>query len=159
MRSGTRVDASHIFRRRAYPFGLLALFVAAAGCDVNPYDASQRPTVSVTQISTSPFVVITWQPSGAQLVRVYRGPVAGDGYGESLWWSIAAASGNSLVSGVPYGDESPSGGSTDVPAKPLVPGERYTVEVTRRDPKGSGDGFTNTKNRYVGTATFTYVVP
>jgi len=155
----TLSTASHISNRRAHLFRLLALATAATACDVNPYDASQRPTVAVTPINTSPFVVISWQPSGAQLVRVYRGSVAGDGYGESLMWSIAANGDNSLVSGVPYGDGSPSGGSTDVPAKPLVHGERYTVEVTRRDPKGSGGGFTNTGNRYVGTATFTHTVP
>jgi hypothetical protein len=36
-----------------------------------------------------------------------------------------------------------------------VPGEVYPAQVTRQDPKGSGDGFTNTRNRYVGTVTFT----
>ncbi len=152
-------SASQLSRRRAHVLGLLALVFVSAACDRNPYDASQRPTVAVRSISTSPFVVITWQPAGAQLVRVYRGLVAGDGYGESLTWSVAADAGNSLVSGLSYGDASPSGGYTDIAAKPLVPGERYTVEVTRRDPKGSGDGFTNTSNRYVGTATFTHSVP
>lgn len=155
----TLVNAAHLPRRRAPLFGLLALCFVAAACDTNPYDASQRPMVIVTPVSTSPFVEISWQPAGAQLVRVYRGTVVGDGYGESLMWSIAANGSNSLVSAVSYGDASPTGGTTDVAAKPLVRGERYTVEVTRRDPKGSGDGFTNTKNRYVGTATFTYAAP
>lgn len=140
-------------------FTLLSLLTLTTACDANPYDASQRPTVSVTSTPDAPFVRIVWQPDGAQLVRVYRGSVAGDGYGESLMWSIAASTGNSLSSGVAYGDPSPRGGSTDVPARALLAGERYTVEVTRRDPKGSGDGFTNTNNRYVGTATFTHTVP
>jgi hypothetical protein len=61
------------------------------------------------------------------------------------------------VSGVPYG-VSPAGGTTDFAARPLVAGETYTAQVTRQDPKGSGDGFTNTANRYVGTATFTITV-
>ena len=123
-----------------------------AACDSNPYDATQRPRVSVV---TAAVPVISWTPQGAQLVRVYRGVVAGDGYGASLWWSIAATSKNSLQSGIAYGATSPAGGTTDVAAKALVPGEQFTVEVTRADPKGKGDGFTGTSNRYVGTVTFT----
>ena len=129
----------------------LTLVVLAAACDSNPYDDSQRPRVSVV---AAPTPAISWQPDGAQLVRVYRGTVAGDGYGPDLWWSIAATSRNSLVSGVTYGSASPAGGTVEVAAKPLVPGQSYTVEVTRADPKGKGEGFTNTSNRYVGTATF-----
>lgn len=146
-------------RWRSVALPLFGVFALASACTANPYDPSQKPVVAANTTSTAPHLTITWQPAGAQLVRVYRGSVAGDGYGESLMWSIAANSSNSLASGVLYGHASPSGGTTDVAAKPLVPGERYTIEVTRRDPKGSGDGFTNTRNRYVGTATFTYVVP
>ena len=42
-----------------------------------------------------------------------------------------------------------------MPPTQLVGGQVYTAQVTRLDPKGTGDGFTNTGNRYVGTATFT----
>jgi len=138
-----------VLSRRGVPW----LLIAAAACDINPYDPAQRPRVTVTQVAGgSP--VIGWEPAGAQLVRVYRGPVAGDGYGDRLVWSIAANARNGLVSGVAYG-AAPSGGTTDVEARPLVAGEIYTAQVTRHDPKASGDGFTNTANRYVGTATFT----
>lgn len=130
------------------------LVVLGAACDVNPYDPAQQPRVTVTQVAPGPAVTIEWQPAGAQLVRVYRGSAAGDGYGDSLVWSIAAVTKNSLPSRVTYG-ATPTGGTADVAAKPLVAGETYTAQVTRHDPKGSGDGFTNTANRYVGTATFT----
>jgi hypothetical protein len=133
---------------------ILAALVAGA-CDVNPYDATQEPRVTVTQGAAESTVTIGWQPDGAQLVRVYRGGVAGDGYGEALQWSIVAEGENSLRSAVRYGEE-PLGGATDVPPRPLVAGQTYTVEVTRRDPRGSGDGFTNTRNRYVGVAVFTF---
>jgi len=139
---------------------MLATAWAASGCDANPFDPTQQPQVVVTAgAGRSSTVVVSWQPAGAQLVRVYRGATAGDGYTPGLVWSIAATSANSLTSGVIYGTASPTGGQTDVPAKALVPGETYTVQVTRRDPKGSGDGFTNTKNSYIGTASFIVPVP
>lgn len=130
---------------------VLACALAVVGCDVNPYDASQRPVVAITIGGVGAPVRIAWQPAGAQLVRVY----AGNGDPGTLVWSVSAAGVNTLVSGLDYGDVSPAGGSTDVPAQPLTAGGTYTVEVTRRDPKGSGDGFTNTSNRYVGTVRFT----
>lgn len=37
----------------------------------------------------------------------------------------------------------------------LEPGKTYTVTIQREDPPGSGDGFTNTRHRYVGKQTFT----
>jgi hypothetical protein len=131
---------------------VLAMFAAA--CDRNPYDPAQQPRVTVAPVDGGATIAIEWQPDGAQLVRVYRGTVAGDGYTDQLMWSLAATSRNSLASGVRYGAV-PGGSTTDVAAKPLATGEVYTVQVTRQDPKGSGDGFTNTSNRYVGTATFT----
>lgn len=133
---------------------LLAVLVAAAACSVNPRDASQEPRIAVRVDSAG--VHIMWQPEGAQLVRVYRGARAGDGYGDSLMWSVAANTKNSLRSGLMYG-ELPTGGMTDVPAKPLVYFRTYTIEVTRADPKASGDGFTGTSNRYVGTSQLRYL--
>jgi len=129
------------------------LLLLAAACDTNPFDAAQQPRVTIAPgPGASPG--IAWEPSGAQLVRVYRGAVAGDGYGDDLMWSVAAATRNGITSPVQYGVV-PSGGVTDVAPKLLVAGETYTAQVTRLDPKGSGDGFTNTGNRYVGSATFT----
>ncbi len=138
----------------------LTLALGAASCDANPFDAAQQPQVAVAAgAGKSSTVVISWIPAGAQLVRVYRGATAGDGYSPNLMWSIAATSANSLKTGVIYGTTTPVGGQTDAPAKPLVPGEVYTVQVTRSDPKGGGDGFTNTKNQYIGTASFVLPVP
>jgi hypothetical protein len=131
--------------------GALACVFTVVSCDVNPYDASQRPAVTVTVGGAEAPVRIGWQPAGAQVVRVYTGT---EDTG-ALVWSVSATGANTLVSGLAYGEASPAGGATDVPAQPLTAGATYTVEVIRRDPKGSGDGFTNTSNRYVGTARFT----
>ena len=125
-----------------------------AGCG-NSFDKTQVPTITVTPVIALPLVRIAWTPAGAALVRVYKGTQAGSGYGDALVWSIAASGRNSLQPGVEYGTTIPVGGFTDVAAKPLTPGQPYTVEVTRADPRGTGDGFTNTSNRYVGTRTFT----
>ncbi len=131
---------------------LLALAVLPA-CDSHPYDAAEKPAVRVTADARGP--VVSWTPSGAMLLRVYAGAVAGDGYGPALVWSVASADGaNGIAGPVVYGTL-PAGAAVDVAARPLVAGQAYTAEVTRRDPNGSGDGFTNTRRRYVGTATFT----
>lgn len=132
---------------------LVVAVACLAACDVNPFDPAQQPvvTVSVADGATR----IDWTPSGAQLVRVWRGAAPGDGYGEALMWSVGASDyRNSLMSPLTVGVV-PSGAQEDWPLRALVPGAVYTAEVTRRDPRGRGDGFTNTGNRYVGTATFT----
>jgi hypothetical protein len=159
LQAGASGPTRRFLRRRQYAV-LLGAACASSACDANPFDPTQQPQVVVTAGSgKSSTVVISWQPAGAQLVRVYRGATAGDGYSASLMWSIAATSANSLTTGVIYGTTTPIGGQTDAPSKPLIPGEVYTVQVTRSDPKGSGDGFTNTKNSYIGTASFALPVP
>lgn len=141
---------------RRQRFARIAPVVACVmlACDSNPFDTAQVPQITVTPVVAIPVVRFTWQPAGAQLLRVYRGGAAGDGYTDALVWSIAATGNNTLVSGLEYGDKVLQGGTTDVPSKPMIPGQTYTVEVTRRDPKGTGDGFTNTSNRYVASKTF-----
>lgn len=137
-------------------FALAATAILAIACDVNPFDRTQVPRITVTPVIAAPLVVIAWTPTGANLVRVYKGTTAGQGYGEALVWSIAATSGNSLMSSVEYGTSAALvGATTDVAAKPLILGQPYTVEVSRTDPKGTGSGFTSTGNRYVSTQTFT----
>mgnify|MGYP000712038695 CR=1 FL=1 len=137
-------------RLRAVPLVACLLL----GCDSNPFDAAQVPQITVTPVVALPVVRFSWQPAGAQQLRVYRGGAAGDGYSDALVWSIVATGSNTLVSGLEYGDKVLQGGTTDVASKPMIRGQTYTVEITRRDPKGKGDGFTNTSNRYVNTKTF-----
>ena len=150
---GPHATATAVSRRtllRGVP--LIACFLFA--CDSNPFDAAQVPQITVTPVIAIPVVRFAWQPAGAQQLRVYRGATAGDGYTDALVWSIVATGSNTLVSGLEYGDKVLQGGTTDVASKPMVPGQTYTVEVTRRDPRATGDGFTNTSNRYVNTRTF-----
>ena len=138
---------------RACPaLAVLALAALGAGCDSHPYDASQKPVVTVSAASGT--AAIAWSPAGAQLVRIYRGATAGDGYGPSLVWSVASTGGANGIAGPVTVGTVPPGAALDGPAQPLVAGETYTAEVTRADPKGSGDGFTGTRRRYAGTATF-----
>ena len=68
----------------------LALAAVAMACDANPFDASQVPKITVTPVVALPLVLITYEPQGAALIRVYRGTAAGQGYGPDLWWSIAS---------------------------------------------------------------------
>lgn len=132
---------------------LVVAVACLAACDANPFDPAQQPVVSVSVADGAPR--IAWAPDGAQLVRVWRGAQAGDGYSEALMWSIGATDGrNGIAAPVTVGVVPPSA-QEDWPLRSLVPGAVYTAEVTRRDPRGRGDGFTNTGNRYVGTATFT----
>lgn len=131
-------------------FTLVLAGLALAGCDSNPFDPAQVPVVTVRGGAPPE---IAWTPGDAQIVRVYRGTTAGDGYTPDLVWDVAAGSGsNGLTSPIRYGV--PPAGSQASAATPLVAGQPYTVWVLRDDTRGSGDGFTNTRNRYTGTATF-----
>jgi len=128
---------------------LLPVF-ALTGCSVNPEDLAQVPTVKVT---TRPALQFSWTPDGADLIRVYEGKTAGDGYGPTMVWSIASSTPNGLKSPVEYGTP-PKGATEDWPVKELVGGQTYTVVVHRDDPKGTGEGFTNTSNVYKGEQNF-----
>ena len=96
--------------------------------------------------------MITWTPPDAYELNVYAGEENGNGFG--VLWPARMSGGfeNSLQSPVTYGV--PPQGSEVRPADPLEPGQTYTVSIFRKDPRGSGDGFTNTRHRYVGTLTF-----
>lgn len=152
------VAASSFFRRNSLGRSRLTWAVLASlalACDSNPYDPRQVPQIRVLPVLALPVVSFSWLPEGAGLLRVYRGSQAGDGYTPDLVWSIVATGKNSLASGVVYGTTALTGGTTDVAAQPLVPGVPYTVQISRQDPKGKGDSFMNTNNRYVNTQTFT----
>ena len=85
-------------------------------------------------------------------MNVYAGEKDGDGFG-SIWY--AAGSGgylNLLHSPVTYGV--PPANAEVAAAPPLEAGKTYTVSILRKDEKGSGEGFSNTRHRYVGTHTF-----
>lgn len=125
------------------------------GCSGDSYDAAEIPRITVTPVVAAPLVRIAWTPAGASQVRVYKGTVAfDDGSGGLLMWSVTSSAKNSLVSGIEYGDNPPAGGATDVVAKPLVGGQSYTVQVSRRDPKDPKDGLNGVEYRYTNTITF-----
>jgi hypothetical protein len=133
---------------------LLVLFVCASlilsGCaGWHPYDESQVPIITVGP-GLQP--VISWTPSEAYELHVYEGTEDGDGFG--VLWTAKMGGGyeNSLLSPVTYG-VAPEGADL-APAPPLEEGKGYTITVTRKDPKGEGEGFSNTRHRYVGKLTF-----
>jgi len=123
------------------------LIVGCAG--MHGFDESQVPAVDV---GTGTRPVISWTPVEAYELNVYEGTKDGNGFG--VIWTARGAGGyeNNLRSPVTYGV--PPAGSEVRGAPPLEPGKTYTISVTRKDPKGEGDGFTNTRHRYVGTKTF-----
>ena len=96
--------------------------------------------------------VISFTPDTAYNLSVYEGSEDGDGFGV-IWHATGPGSfENNLRSPVTYGI--PPEGTEGIEAPPLEPGKTYTVSIFRKDPKGSGDSFTNTHHRYVGIKTF-----
>lgn len=134
-------------------FAPLVCSVLVTSCSDDSFDRSQVPRITVTPVVALPLVRFSWEPAGAQELRVYRGTVA-DGNAGNLMWSITATGTNTLASGVEYGDEPPRGGTTSLAARQLVPGQPYTVQVSRRDPSGAVAGPTGTPNRYAAVQTF-----
>ena len=129
--------------------GVLLLVVALIAASCNPFDRTQVPVVTVGK-GLRP--EISWVPSPAYTLTVYEGPKDGDGFGAA--WSASGSGGyaNLLNSPVTYGV--PPANSEVAAAPPLQEGKTYTVVVVRKDEKGTGEGFSNTRNRYAGTLTF-----
>ncbi len=129
---------------------LLAL-LALAACDVNPFDASQVPTV---RVDAGDPPVFSWTPDGARSVQVFEGAGVTDALdGDQVWAVYALDGANGLRGPVTYGVV-PTGAEENVAPRALVAGQPYTVYVRREDPRGTGDGFTNTRNEYSDAATF-----
>lgn len=112
------------------------------------YDPKEQPVVKV---SSGLRPEISWEPSNAWRIQVYKGPYDGDGF--SVLWSCSANRyANEMNSPVVYGE--PPADAFGKSAPPLEEGHVYTIIVDRHDDKGSGSGFTNTRKRYMGTITF-----
>lgn len=134
-------------RRLGVAVALLGAVLVAAAC--NRFDRSQVPRVTVGK-GLRP--EISWTPSPVYQLEVYEGPEDRNRIGKL--WTVAGSGGyeNRLSSPVTYGV--PPAGSDYAGAPPLVAGRTYSVTVTRKDEKGGGEGFFNTRNRYVGVHTF-----
>lgn len=126
----------------------LLLIVGCAG--MHGFDERQVPVVNVGP-GLQP--VISWTPVEAYELNMYEGTKDGDGFGV-IWTARGGGDYDNLLrSPVTYGV--PPVGSEMRGAPPLESGKTYTVTVVRKDPKGGGDGFTNTRHRYIGMKTFT----
>jgi hypothetical protein len=137
-------------RRSARQFALpclLAVLLTTTSC--HRFDKRQVPVVTVSR-GLRP--AIAWTPSPAYMLSVYEGEQDGDGLG--VIWSATGSGGyeNRLQSPVIFGV--PPENSEVAGAPPLEPGRTYTVTVFRKDERGSGEGFSNTRHRYVGVLTF-----
>ncbi|MEX1993764.1 MAG: hypothetical protein WD929_03795 [Steroidobacteraceae bacterium] len=124
----------------------------------NPFDDNQVPVIAVGP-GLRP--VISFTPSPAYELRVYPGDQDGDrsdfiarqGLVLPAWYASGSSHyENALHSKVTYGVPPP--GSEVAAAPPLTAGANYTVTVLRKDEQGGGEGFSNTRHRYVGTHTF-----
>ncbi len=125
----------------------LLLLVGCAG--MHGFDESQVPVVTV---GSGVRPVISWTPAAAYELNLYEGSKDGDGIG-AIWTARGGAGyENNLRSPVTYGV--PPAGSEMRDAPPLIAGRTYTVTVFRKDPKGEGEGFFNTRRRYIGSKTF-----
>jgi hypothetical protein len=134
---------------------LPACVVVLLACDSNAYDATQVPKITIAPVIALPVVKISWEPAGAQTLRVFKGTQA-TGAADLLMWSITGSGKNSLVSGIEYGNTVIPGGAVDLAAKPLIAGQPYTVQVGRVDPKGGASGgLTASGARYQNSQTFT----
>jgi hypothetical protein len=138
-------------RQRLASIGMLmaAGLLLAACAGLHLYDKSQEPVITV---GSGLRPVITWTPAEAYELNVYEGSEDGNGFG--VTWTVRGGGdfANNLRSPVTYGVPPP--GSEMREAPPLEPGKTYTVSIYRKDPKGGGDGFTETGHRYVSTKTF-----
>lgn len=144
---------------RPYSFAIaiaIAILLLLSAC--NPFEESEVPVISVGN-GLRP--TIAWTPAAAYELRVYAGDKDGDrsdvieqqGVVPPVWYASGPGGyENALRSPVTYGV--PPAGSEVAAADPLTAGATYTVTVFRKDERGRGEGFTNTRHRYVGTLTF-----
>ena len=145
---GCRRHVQCLFKGRGAHLFMLAFgFIASASC--NRFDHTQVPQIDVGK-GLRP--EISWTPSPAYTLSVYEGDKDGDGFGV-IWYATGTGGyENRLHSPVTYGI--PPANSEVAAGPPLQSGKTYTVSINRKDERGGGDGFTNTRRRYVGTRTF-----
>lgn len=130
---------------------LIAGTLALVSCSINPFNEGEVPVIDVRK-GNSGEMVISWKPQGAWHVRVLEGevdpkdPVNTRPPSKNVIWGIGEAE-RPVRSPVTVGVEQTGTETTGEP-KELVAGRTYSVYVLRHDPKGSGDGFTNTRNTY-----------
>lgn len=124
-------------------------WLAAQQMGIHFRDDSQVPVITV---SSGLRPAISFTPDAAYELNVYEGAEDGDGFG--VIWHATGPGGfeNNLRSPVIYGI--PPEGSAGQGSPSLEPGKTYTITIVRKDPKGDGDGFLNTRHRYEGVITF-----
>lgn len=129
----------------------LALAITQLHCSVNPFDESQVPIIEFFSEDSS--MKIAWTPNNAYRIRIYEGSYDGtDGYSGVVWSATYTEYANGISS--PYILDTVQEG-VEVTGEPdFQAGQMYTITVRRKDPKGSGDGFTNTRNNYIASQTF-----
>lgn len=118
---------------------LICILLISTGCGIHRFDQDQVPVIS---ISGGQYPVISWVPPNAYQISIYKGIKAGDGSIGEIW-NKGRNTGyqNKLNSPV-------------ISNATLESGETYTIAIQRKDIKGKGNGFSNTRHRYVGTKTF-----
>lgn len=120
-------------------FTLINIMVMQTGCSIHRFDQSEVPVVSVSK-GQNP--TISWTPPNAYQIGIYEGDKAGNGSIGEVWNKGRHTGYNNKLN-------SPIKVNTI-----LKLGKTYTIYVQRKDSKGTGDGFSNTHKRYIGTKTF-----
>ncbi|MCK5895933.1 MAG: hypothetical protein KAG20_03950 [Cocleimonas sp.] len=118
---------------------LLSILLITTGCGIHRFDQSE---VAVISVGSGQRPTVSWTPPNAYQVGLYKGEKAGDGSIGEIW-NKGRQTG--------YSNKLNSPITIDTA---LEVGETYTVVVDRKDPKGTGAGFSNTHHRYVGTKIF-----
>lgn len=142
--------------------GTLFFSFVISSCGIHPRDNSQIPIIKISK-GVKP--EISWQSGKVYQVAIFDGIYTGDPRNSnSAIWSISApVYENKVYSPIVYG-ASVDGliskvkgiivNNSDNKTAALEAGKTYTIAVDRKDPKGSGDGFSNTHHTYVAKKQF-----
>ena len=109
------------------------------GCGIHRFDHSKVPIISVSK-GQNP--TISWTPPNAYQIGIDEGDQVGNGSIGEIW-NKGRRTGYSNKLNSPIKVE-----------VTLTLGKTYSIYVQRKDPKGTGNGFSNTHKRYIGTKTF-----
>ena len=127
------------FRKICPIFILINTMLMQTGCSIHRFDQSEVPVVSVSK-GQSP--TISWTPPNAYQIGIYEGDKVGNGSIGEIWNKGRHTGYNNKLNSPIQVDTT------------LKLGKTYTLYVQRKDTKGAGDGFSNTRKRYIGTRTF-----
>lgn len=130
-------------------------------CGIHPFDETQVPNITIVDKSVP---TISWTPTNAYQLLIFEGKYKGDyrDTQKSIWAVRAKNYANEMSPPINYSEFNsnlnylvqgrPVTSADDF--LPLTVGKYYTVAINRKDPEGTGDGFSSTYKKYVGVKVF-----